>query len=83
MIRIKDIQVKCLCGEWFKSPISFASLESFKSSHLSGNQAQCPHCGVVKFSESARSCYFLLTLLSCNLFRARAISTRWLKITVT
>jgi len=46
MSKVKKVQVKCLnCKQWFDSPFFFGDLDSFETSTLEGNQAQCPHCG--------------------------------------
>ena len=46
MSKTKSIEIRCQhCREWFASPIFFADSESFDSSLLFGNQAQCAHCG--------------------------------------
>ena len=40
-----DISIRCLhCQTWFPSPIWFDDSESFDTSILFANQAQCPHC---------------------------------------
>ena len=39
-------EVKCRhCGKWFPSPFQFGDKASFENSTLTGNMAQCPHCG--------------------------------------
>jgi DNA-directed RNA polymerase subunit RPC12/RpoP len=46
MSQVSSIEIRCLhCGKWFPSPIFFGDSESFDTSTLIGNQAQCPHCG--------------------------------------
>ncbi|MCJ7508283.1 MAG: hypothetical protein MUO85_06075 [candidate division Zixibacteria bacterium] len=46
MTKTIDISIRCLhCRKWFKSPIWFDTFESFDTSTLFGNQAQCPNCG--------------------------------------
>jgi hypothetical protein len=46
MPEVKELQIKCLnCNQWFNSPIFFADFDSFDTSTMIGNQAQCPHCG--------------------------------------
>ncbi len=41
-------QIKCLnCKRWFSSPIQFGDATSFFASYLAGNEAQCPHCGLM------------------------------------
>lgn len=45
MDRTKVLEIKCLnCGTWFPSPIFFGDINSFDTSIMSGNSAQCPHC---------------------------------------
>lgn len=46
MSEVKELHIRCLnCNHWFNSPIFFGDLDSFDSSIMAGNQAQCPHCG--------------------------------------
>jgi hypothetical protein len=46
MAKTKEISIRCLnCNQWFPSPIFFGDSESFDTSTLFGNLAQCPHCG--------------------------------------
>lgn len=45
MTQTKVLEIKCLnCGTWFPSPIFFGDIESFDSSFMQGNLAQCPKC---------------------------------------
>ncbi|MDD3901987.1 MAG: hypothetical protein PHX22_12260 [Dysgonamonadaceae bacterium] len=46
MSKIKSVQVQCMfCKGWFRSPFGFGDTQSFESSTLTGNKAQCPNCG--------------------------------------
>jgi Zn finger protein HypA/HybF involved in hydrogenase expression len=46
MAEIKKVEVQCKhCKQWGPSQIGFGDTQSFKSSQLSGNMQQCPHCG--------------------------------------
>ena len=46
MAKTKEISIRCLnCRQWFPSPIYFGDRESFDTSILFGNIAECPHCG--------------------------------------
>ena len=46
MGKTEDISIRCLnCRKWFPSPIFFGDSETFDTSILFGNLAQCPHCG--------------------------------------
>ena len=46
MSKTKSIEIRCQhCREWFPSPIFFADSQSFDTSSLFNNLAQCPHCG--------------------------------------
>ncbi len=46
MAKIKEISIRCKnCGKWFPSPIFFGDSDSFDTSMLIGNQAQCRNCG--------------------------------------
>jgi DNA-directed RNA polymerase subunit RPC12/RpoP len=46
MSQVNQVEIRCLnCGLWFPSPIYFGDSDSFDTSTLIGNQAQCPHCG--------------------------------------
>ena len=50
MDKVKTIEVKCLnpkCGKWSPSPIFFGDINSFDSSIMYGNQAQCSNCGAM------------------------------------
>lgn len=43
----KSIEIKCSnpsCNSWFPSPIFFGDMNSFDTSMLIGNKAQCPKC---------------------------------------
>jgi DNA-directed RNA polymerase subunit RPC12/RpoP len=41
----KILEIKCTnCNNWFPSPIFFGDINSFDSSIMEGNRAQCPHC---------------------------------------
>lgn len=43
---VESIDVRCLnCREWFPSPIFVSPWTSFSSATITGNKAQCPHCG--------------------------------------
>jgi hypothetical protein len=45
MEQTKILEIKCThCGEWFPSPISFGDINSFDSSLMEGNLAQCHSC---------------------------------------
>ena len=45
MAKTLEISIRCEhCREWFPSPIFFGDSESFNSSSLFANQAQCHHC---------------------------------------
>ena len=45
MAKTESIEIRCEhCGEWFPSPIFFKDSESFDTSMLFGNSAQCHHC---------------------------------------
>ena len=45
MSKTTEISILCLhCQTWFPSPIWFDDSESFDTSILFANQAQCPHC---------------------------------------
>jgi hypothetical protein len=45
MSKTVSIEIRCLhCKSWFRSPIFFGDSESFDSSQLFANRAQCPHC---------------------------------------
>jgi hypothetical protein len=45
MAKTKEISIRCLhCREWFASPIFLGDSETFDTSILFNNQAQCPHC---------------------------------------
>ncbi len=45
MSKTTEISIRCLhCKTWFPSPIFFGSRESFSTSTLFGNMAQCPNC---------------------------------------
>ena len=46
MSEVSELHIRCLhCNEWFISPIFFGNKESFDTSTMVGNQAQCQHCG--------------------------------------
>ena len=46
MSKVTEISIKCEhCKKWFPSPIFFGDSESFDTSQLFGNLAQCKHCG--------------------------------------
>lgn len=46
MSLIKSVQVQCtFCNKWLRSPFGFGDTRSFKTSTLTGNKVQCPHCG--------------------------------------
>ncbi len=46
MSKINEISIRCKsCDEWFPSPIFFENTDSFDSSMLYNNRAQCRHCG--------------------------------------
>jgi len=46
MAKTKEISIRCSqCREWFPSPIFLGDSETFDTSILFSNQAQCPHCG--------------------------------------
>lgn len=46
MAEIARIEVQCIsCKTWFKSPIQSGTPESFDTSTLEGNNAQCEACG--------------------------------------
>jgi len=41
-----EISIRCEhCRQWFPSPIFFGDSESFSTSMLFANKAQCHHCG--------------------------------------
>jgi hypothetical protein len=45
MSKTVSIEIRCLhCRSWFPSPIFLGDSESFDSSQLFANLAQCPHC---------------------------------------
>lgn len=45
MAKTKEISIRCShCQTWFPSPIWFGDSESFDTSTLFANQAQCPRC---------------------------------------
>jgi hypothetical protein len=45
MSKTIDISIRCLhCHKTFRSPIWFGDSNSFDTSILFGNLAQCPHC---------------------------------------
>ena len=45
MTKTTEISISCLhCHQWFPSPIFIGDSESFSTSILFGNQAQCQHC---------------------------------------
>jgi len=44
----KSLEIRCeQCEKWFRSPIAFGDDESFDTSTLIGNKAQCSHCGTM------------------------------------
>lgn len=46
MARVTEISIRCEhCRKWFPSPIFFGDSESFDTSVLFDNRAQCRHCG--------------------------------------
>lgn len=46
MSKTKTLKIRCdHCKSWFNSPIYFGDSESFDSSFLEGNMAQCSNCG--------------------------------------
>lgn len=46
MSKTKSIEIRCEhCRKWFPSPIFFGDSESFDTSVLFANKAQCRHCG--------------------------------------
>jgi hypothetical protein len=46
MSKTESIEIRCQhCRKWFPSPIFFGDSESFDTSALFGNLAQCRHCG--------------------------------------
>jgi hypothetical protein len=46
MSKTLEISIRCLnCQEWFPSPIWFGDSESFSTTTLFANRAQCPRCG--------------------------------------
>jgi hypothetical protein len=45
MAKTLEISIRCEhCKQWFPSPIFIGDSESFDTSVLFGNIAQCPHC---------------------------------------
>ncbi len=45
MSKTKSIEIRCeYCHQWLPSPIFFGDSESFDTSILFANRAQCPHC---------------------------------------
>jgi len=46
MSKVNQIDIRCSkCSRWFPSPIIFGDSESFDTSTMYGNLAQCPYCG--------------------------------------
>jgi hypothetical protein len=45
MAKTTEISIRCQhCKKWFPSPIFLGDSESFDTSVLFANRAQCPHC---------------------------------------
>jgi hypothetical protein len=45
MDKTKTLEIKCEnCDTWFASPIFFGDMNSFDTSVMIGNSAQCPKC---------------------------------------
>ncbi len=48
MGKTREIQIRCSgCSKWSTSPINLGDSQTFDTSTLIGNQAQCPKCGAM------------------------------------